>query len=287
MNRRRIGRFPLLLLAVGACVVLIVLSGGGALSSLEGLLAAPLEWVSGLVTRTTQSARSTLGGQRTYEELSSYAGDLETQLARITSEVVALREIGSDYQRLAELANYASQSQNQEFVSADVIARDTVSALRTIAINRGARDGIRVGMPVVAEDGYLIGRISAVSANAAQVILITSELSAVSARLQTTRVEGSVIGLASGTLRLTLLPQGAQVQVGDLVLTSGLGGLLPADLVIGQITSTRQFESDIEQSAELRSFVDFDRLEIVMVITSFEPVDLSVFEPTPNAPEGR
>jgi rod shape-determining protein MreC len=119
---------------------------------------------------------------------------------------------------------------------------------------------------------------------AASVQLINAEGSAVSARLQTNRVEGSVIGQVSGNLRMTLLPQGAAVQVGDLVLTSGLGGTLPPDLVIGQITSTRQFESDIEQSAEVRSLIDFDTQEIVMVITSFEPVDMSVFEPTPVAP---
>ncbi|KXK51108.1 MAG: rod shape-determining protein MreC [Chloroflexi bacterium OLB13] len=93
-----------------------------------------------------------------------------------------------------------------------------------------------------------------------------------------------MVGQASGNLRMTLLPQGANVQVGDLVRTSGLGGNLPPDIVIGQVTSTRQFESDIEQTAEVRSFIDFDRLEIVLVVTSFEPVDLSVFEPTPVAP---
>jgi rod shape-determining protein MreC len=123
-----------------------------------------------------------------------------------------------------------------------------------------------------------------VSANAARVQLITSEFSSVSARSQTNRVEGAVIGLVSGALRMTLLPQGAQVQVGDLILTSGLGGNLPPDIVIGQVTSTRQFQSDIEQSAEVRSFIDFDRLEIVLIVTSFDPVDLSVFLPTPIAP---
>ncbi|NOG50621.1 MAG: hypothetical protein HND48_15240 [Chloroflexi bacterium] len=71
--------------------------------------------------------------------------------------------------------------------------------------------------------------------------LINSEFSAISARLETSRVEGSVVGQASGNLRMTLLPQGANVQVGDLVRTSGLGGNLPPDIVIGQVTSTRQF----------------------------------------------
>lgn len=276
-------RLPALTVLILLCVALIVVSGGGGLDAIRGVIAAPFEFLSGLISRGNSTLENFSDQRRTYEELTQYVADLETTLAQLTAEVVALREIGADYQRLADLVNYVSQAQNQEVVAADVIARDTVSALRTISINRGARDGVRVGSPVVTGQG-LVGRVVAVSANAARVQLINSEFSAISARLETSRVEGSVIGQASGNLRMTLLPQGANVQVGDLVRTSGLGGNLPPDIVIGQVTSTRQFESDIEQTAEVRSFIDFDRLEIVLVVTSFEPIDLSVLEPTPVAP---
>lgn len=284
MRRRSSGvRLPFFGLLIAACLALIVLSGGGGLDALRGVVEIPFNFLAGLVNRASRGAEQLTQGQRTYEELAQYAADLETALALLSEEVVTLREIGSDYQRLAEIADYASQAQNQESISADVIARDTISSLRTFTINRGQRDGVRRGNPVVVGRN-LIGRVITVSANAARVQLISAEGSAVSARLQTNRVEGSVIGQVSGNLRMTLLPQGASVQVGDLVLTSGLGGTLPPDLVIGQVTSTRQFESDIEQSAEVRSLIDFDTQEIVMVITSFEPVDMSVFEPTPIAP---
>lgn len=276
-------RLPALTVLILVCVALIVVSGGGGLDAIRGVIAAPFEFLSGLISRGNSAVDDIGDMRRTYEELTQYVADLETTLAQLTAEVVALREIGADYQRLADLVNYVSQVQNQEVVAADVIARDTISALRTISINRGARDGVRVGSPVVTGQG-LVGRVVAVSANAAHVQLINSEFSAISARLETSRVEGSVVGQASGNLRMTLLPQGANVQVGDLVRTSGLGGNLPPDIVIGQVTSTRQFESDIEQTAEVRSIIDFDRLEIVLVVTSFEPVDLSVFEPTPVAP---
>jgi rod shape-determining protein MreC len=284
MRRRSSGvRLPFFGLLLVGCLVLIVMSGGGGLDALRGIVEIPFNALAGLVNRASSGAEQLTQGQRTYEELAQYAADLETALALLSEEVVTLREIGADYQRLAEIADYASQAQNQESISADVIARDTISSLRTITINRGQRDGVRRGNPVVVGRN-LIGRVITVSANAARVQLINAESSAVSARLQTNRIEGSVIGQVSGNLRMTLLPQGASVQVGDLVLTSGLGGTLPPDLVIGQVTSTRQFESDIEQSAEVRSLIDFDTQEIVMVITSFEPVEMSVFEPTAIAP---
>lgn len=283
MRRRTTNRLPLLIATVLVCLALIFFSSTGGLAGLEDLLAQPLNALSSLVNGGGRTVESLTSGRRTYQELEAYVASLETQLARITGELVSLREISADYQRLADLANYVSQAQNQEVLAADVIARDTVSSLRTIVVNRGARDGVRVGAPVVTGQG-LVGRVMNVSANAARVQLITSEFSSVSARSQTNRVEGAVIGLASGALRMTLLPQGAQVQVGDLILTSGLGGNLPPDIVIGQVTSTRQFQSDIEQSAEVRSLIDFDRLEMVLIVTSFDPVDLSVFLPTPIAP---
>ena len=115
-----------------------------------------------------------------------------------------MREIASDYDRLAGLLNYTTSAENQEFVTADVIGRDQNAVIRSIIINRGSRDGIAIGMPVVTELG-LVGRVIRVSADASQVQLITDENSAVSARLQTTRDEGSVIGQLSGGLRLTFV----------------------------------------------------------------------------------
>ena len=162
-------------------------------------------------------------------------------------------------------------------MTADVINVDQTGLRRTIIVNRGTRDGIRIGMPVMTSQG-LVGRVLDVSANAARVLLVTDRDSAVSARLQTSRAQGSVRGQLSGNLRMTMIPLEASVQVGDLVITSGLGGNFPPDIVIGVVTSIRQFEFELFQEAEVTSLNNFDTLEFVLIITSFEPVDLSVFE---------
>jgi rod shape-determining protein MreC len=132
-------------------------------------------------------------------------------------------------------------------------------------------------MPALTGQG-LIGRIVDVSATAARILLITDRDSAVSARLQSSRAQGSVQGQLSGNLRMTMIPLDAGVQVGDLVITSGLGGNFPADLPIGVVTSSRQVEAELFQEAEVTSLNNFDTLEFVLVMTSFEPVDLSVFQ---------
>lgn len=259
------------------CAGLIVTSQVGLLAPIEGIAAVPLNILSGIFNRI---ALSLTNGAEDFAELQSLRernADLEEALAQFQAELVELREIASDYQRLAELLDYTTTVSNQEFLAADVINVDTSGFLRTITINRGTRDGVAIGMPVVTRQG-LVGRILEVSANAARVLLVTDPSSAVSARLQTTRVEGSVVGQLSGNLRMTFIPIGQAIQEGDLVITSGLGGNFPPDIVIGQVTSIRQFEFELYQEAEVRSLNNFDTLEIVLVITNFQPVDLSIFE---------
>lgn len=286
MRTWRSNRFVFLLVCIAICLALIFASQLGLLGPVRGLLATPINWISGLFNRATLDTVVSIDQSSDLEVLRRRNADLEEALAQFQAELVDLREIASDYQRIAELLNYTSSRQNEEYVTADVIAlADANVPLRTIVINRGARDGVAVGMPVVTQQG-LVGRIINVTANASRVLLITDSSSAISGRLQTTRAEGSVVGQPAGDLLMVFIPLDAQVPEGDLVITSGLGGNLPSDIVIGQVTNVQQREFDLTQQATVRSLINFDTLEIVLVITSFQPVDLSVFETPPETGNG-
>ena len=276
----RANRLLFFTVTVTLCVLLIISSQAGILSPAEGVLATPLNFISGFFNTASLNITQTTTDLAEIQELRQRNADLEEALAQFQSELVELREIANDYNRLADLVEYTRLAEDQEVLAADVVNVDQSGFLRTITINRGARDGVTVGMPVVTRQG-LVGRIINVSANASRVQLITDQSSSISARLQTSRAEGTVRGQLSGNLRMTFIPVSTVVQEGDLVLTSGLGGNLPADVVIGQVTSARQFEFELYQEAEVRSLNNFDTLEIVLVITSFEPVDLSVFDEVP------
>lgn len=273
----RTNRFVFLIVMLFLCGGLIFLSIVGVLSPAEDIASTPLHAVSGAFNRLSLSLNQLAEDLNDMGRLRERVAELEEQLARQQVELIQLREVASDYNRLTGLLAYTSNIDNQEFVTADVIAVDQSSIARSIVINRGTRDGIAVGMPVTTDLG-LIGRIIRVSSNASQVELINDENSAVSARLQTTRAEGSVIGQASGVLRMTFIDLDEDIVENDLVITSGLGGNFPPDIVIGQVTSIRQFEFELYQEAEVRSLVDFDTLEFVLVITSFQPIDITVFD---------
>lgn len=283
MRNWRSNRVLFLGVCLVICLALITASQTGILSPVTGILSIPLNFITGLLNRTTLETVSAVEMPADVPTLQKRVADLEEALARYQSELVELREVANDYQRLSELVNYTSQTQNQEYVAADVISNsDSNAPLQTISINRGTRDGIEIGMPVVTQLG-LVGRVSDVTANAARVLLITDVSSAISSRLQTTRDEGSVVGQASTDLLMEFIPLNAAVQQGDIVISSGLGGNLPAGLVLGQVTNIQQREFELFQNATVRSLINFATLETVLVITSFQPVDLSVFQSTPAA----
>lgn len=277
MRNWRANRFVFLTVCLFVCGGLITLSAAGTLLPAETLAGTPLYLISGVFNDISLTVNTAVTELSEIQILRERNAELEEALAQFQAELVQLREINSDYQRLTDLLEYTTSVQNQEFITADVINYDQSSLLRTIVINRGTRDGIARGMPVVTNLG-LVGRVQEVTANASRVLLITDPSSYVSARLQTSRAEGSVEGQLTGNLRMINIALDANIQEGDLVLTSGLGGNFPPDIVIGQVQSKRQFEFELSQQAEVSSLVSFDTLEFVLVITNFQPIDLSVFE---------
>jgi rod shape-determining protein MreC len=133
-------------------------------------------------------------------------------------------------------------------------------------------------MPVVTNQG-LVGRIDAVIADAARVQLITDPASAVNVFAEC-RYQRDLFGSVTGDMSLDMISQNATVESGDLILTSGLGGGFPSDLIIGQVITVRTLEFELFQQATIQPAVDFTRLEIVLVITNFRPVDISPLVPS-------
>jgi len=206
--------------------------------------------------------------------------DLQNEVAELQGQVIQLQQQVGETQVLAALVDFAQARTENTYKGAAVIGRDPSPFLHYVIINAGSNDGILRGMPVVTGQG-LVGRVDAVIADAARVQLITDPASSVNVRLQNAEVEASLIGSVTGDVTLNLIPQDTNVEPGDLVLTSGLGGGYPPDLIVGQVVNVRSRDYDLFQQATVQPVVDFNRLQIVLVIVNFEPVDISPLLPTP------
>ncbi len=202
--------------------------------------------------------------------------ELEARVNQLIIENVQLKELEAENANLRKLLHFAQKHPFLEFRGAEIVARvigrDPTNLSNYLLINLGREHGIREGMPVVTERG-LVGRISRVNNTTSQVLLLTDPASAVNALIQSSRLTGLVEGQAGGGLIMNYIPQDAVVTPGEIVITSGLGGHFPRNLVIGQITAVHQRDYEMFQKAVVRPSVDFNQIEQVLVITNFVPIE--------------
>lgn len=207
--------------------------------------------------------------------------ELEAELARLQTQVIELQQQVTETEILSALVDFARANPEYSYTGAAVIGRDPSPFYRYVIINIGSNDGILPGMPVVTDQG-LVGRVDAVIAEAARVQLITDSASAVNINLPASDTEAMLLGSVTGDLSLDMIPQEAAVQPGDVVLTSGLGGGYPPNLLVGQVVSVRQLDYELFQQASIQPNVDFARLQFVLVIVNFKPVDITPLITTPG-----
>ncbi|MBM4466676.1 MAG: rod shape-determining protein MreC [Chloroflexi bacterium] len=236
---------------------------------------AKLTAVANSVSDLTQTTRDIRELRRSNEELQGLADSLMI-------ENVRLKEIGSENETLRRLLGFTQANPTHSYKAAEVkgrvIGRDPSNFLSYLIVDVGSQQGIERGMPVVTERG-LVGRITEVGSNWAKVMLIIDPSSSVNALIQNSRATGVVEGRVGGGLVMKYIPQADTVNVNDIVLTSGLGGNFPKALIIGQVTAVHQRDIEMFQQAVIRPTVDFNNLEIVLVITNFLPTDFERLVP--------
>jgi rod shape-determining protein MreC len=288
---------PLVLFVLGA--ILLVVGEAGYLSPLEQGAHYILDPFQRLFSGAAAAMGDTFQGVRELRDLRAEVETLREQVNALTAENVRLREHEAEVRQLKALENFISEYPITAFVGAEVVGREACETypcgdvigvdpnpyLHYITINVGSRQGVGVGMPVVSGGPGLIGRVAEVAPRTAKVQLLTDRESSVAAILQDSRVTGLIVGEQSlGLLRMAYIPQDKEIQVGDRVLTSGLGGLLPKGLVIGQVVEVEKMDYELFQEAAVRPALDLSQVEMVLVITGFQPIPIEQPEPPIELP---
>jgi rod shape-determining protein MreC len=154
-----------------------------------------------------------------------------------------------------------------------------------VLLNKGSESGILRDMPVVTDKG-LVGLVTETTPTASKVVLITDLSSAVNVRLQNSRAEGVVLGQQSGELRLNYISIEVDMKQDERVVTSGLGGQFPQGILVGTVASVRKRTFDVFQEADVKSSIDFNRLETLLVITNYERPNILplIGTPAPTTP---
>lgn len=160
------------------------------------------------------------------------------------------------------------RGENRQFAGtkAVVIGHEPSNWARTITIDKGFADGVKVGMPVV-DGNALVGQTIVVNTNSSRVLLVTDSTSAIDAVVQTSRAQGIVEGIWEEKLKLRYVSRELTVNVGDRVIASGLDGVYPKGTLIGVVTNVDKGTGGLFQAIELQPSADLNRVENVFVIT--------------------
>ena len=196
---------------------------------------------------------------------------LRQEVEILRAQNLTATEYASENQRLRNLLGYKQAAVQFDLVAASVIGRESSSWSSVIVINRGTLDGVANNMPVVTEMG-LVGHVMEAGFNSAKVQLLIDPRSSVGTLIQ--RPESRVAGIVKGDIknpnrpRMVNIPKDSDVQVDDMIITSGFGGVYPKGIVVGKVSSIHNEEGGLLQFAEIETSVDFQKLEDVAVIVA-------------------
>lgn len=189
---------------------------------------------------------------------------LQAQNLELKQRLAGLEEAKLENERIRALVDFA-KLQDLKTIGAGVIGRPMDSRQQSILIDRGGNSGVKVGDAVIAAGG-LVGQVVEVTPWNARVRLITDSESGVAVLVQRTRTNGIVRGSIQGPLQLEFVNKSVAPVRGDVVLTSGLGGVYPKDIVVGEVTDVSSQQADLFPTITVSSRVDIDRIEEVLVI---------------------
>lgn len=179
-------------------------------------------------------------------------------------------EMLSSARRLEKLLQF-QQSQDHPVLIAQVIGWDPTGWFRSVIIGKGAESQLHINMPVINERG-VVGRVVSVSAHYAKVLLMADQKSAVDCIVQRSREKGIVKGLSYELCRLDYVVKTGDVSVGDRVVTSGLGGVFPKGIPVGDVTEVEDVPWQVFKEIKVRPVVDFSKLEEVVVVLKEDPL---------------
>lgn len=188
---------------------------------------------------------------------------LKKELAKLKETNNRLVESYLRLKREKEIFKF-SQEFPYKTIKAKVIARDPTTWYKTVSIDKGRKDGIKINMPVVTYEG-LVGRIYKVNKYTSLVLLLIDSESAVGSRLQRSRDTGVVIGKGEN-LQFEYLAKSSKVKVGDKVITSGLSEFFPPGILIGEVVNINRKNTQFTLKVEVAPAVRFGRLEEVLII---------------------
>lgn len=253
----------LLLVVVG---LLIFLHWVGILQPVENTLIrifSPIQHRVYLVGTNINNLYLTVAGKNEPLQVNQ---ELEKEIQRLSAQNAELKVQLEETEALLVQGKFISNL-NIESIIARVIGRNPEPGIQAIILDKGTRHGVELDMPLITDEGIMVGKISKVRSGSSEAILINDSASRISAVIQNNlRTQGVVAGERGLSLTMNLIPLNEKVSVGDLVVTAGIEPAIPRGLVVGKVNRVTTEPNSLFQTVRVRSLVKVDKLTIVSIL---------------------
>jgi len=261
------GRTKLPLFIVTTILILVLISFGQQRypASALGLIREGYSWVVRIAEAPLDFVSDIWGNYIFLINARQENAVLRAKVSALEVRTMALGEARTENNRLRAMLDFKKAYPDLPLVPAEVLGQDISLVFKTLVLDKGSRDGFFKDMPVI-KPGGIVGRVIAIKHHSAQVLLITDVNSAVPAVIESSRVKGIVKGRGDGSLSLEYVKSDENVKAGDLVVTSGLGGIFPRGITIGTVRSIRRPQHKMFAEILLKPGVEIGQIEEVFGI---------------------
>lgn len=268
---------------IAAAVVVVAIIAAVAAGALGGR-AGLIENASGRLRKPVQNVVSSVAGwlegiygyMYSFDTLKAENEALRARLAEAEAQARDGAEAVKENERLRKLLEFTEKHSDLVLESARVLARTASNWSSTFTIGKGEKDGVAVGDPVITEYGALVGQVTELGSDWATVSTIIDAGTSIGAIASEAGSTGMVVGdfnlMQEGLMKLTYLPDGSQLFVGDTILTSGSGGSYPEGLVIGTVASAQTEAGGQIEFGLIKPYCDLNALVQVFVVKEFDVV---------------
>jgi rod shape-determining protein MreC len=238
------------------------------------LVSAPFTSIEKLFLFTGQKVEEGVGLFNDVEKLRAENKQLQENIDKLNNERTEYLRLKRENEQYKDVLNIKDQLSGFDFVGANIIAKDAGNFFNIFLIDKGSTNGISYNMPIITSKG-LVGKVSSAQPFSSKIISIIEDGSSVSAVVPKTGdhvvVKGDVKLAKEGLCKLEYIPSNLDLAQGDVIETSGIGGIYPKGIIIGKVKEVRQGESDLDKYAIIEPAVDLKRLDEVVILKGNTP----------------
>ena len=260
-------RSRLIIVMGGVGVVLFFLHLLGALTGIEGGIMRGIAGPEAGIASSARSLRQLISAPFRLGPILDENASLKKERDALIIKAAEAQRVQSENESLRTALKFAKRSPKVPTM-AHVLAAEPDPGLHTILLDKGSKDGIGLEDPVLAEDGIVVGKIFKVDESTSIALLLTDTRSRIGGSIDNkAKTQGIIQGLRGLSLDMQLIPQNEEIAPGDMVVTSGIEPLVPEGLVIGRVQEVSAPERNPFKTATVVSPVDYDRINIVGILT--------------------